>query len=482
MDEAEKQNKSESRQSAEAPRNPAPPPPSEKLTNETRPRSTAEVLISPSTDQPDSVKNEIANSETPAGAPPSDKSIVDHCSLKIEPAEAAADPFFSGRKHYPALDGLRALAIIGVICLHFGGSIKQYQLAAAGPLALYLFKAFRHGAWGVDLFFVLSGYLITGILLQSRGQQNYFRNFYARRTLRIFPLYYGVLLTLLVILPSVLGHIPATLSVAYHRQAWLWTYTTNIETARKGMVFGNFIHFWTLAIEEQFYLVWPLLLFLTPQRRLSRLIVCLIIFINAARVIFWAADHSQVAWYWLWSFTPFRADTLLAGAGLAVLQTEGRLAAYRRAFAVAFCCTLPIILLFYFGASHKWQWMPAPLIPHLAFAPILFGSALGLILTSHPASWLLKALSFRPLRSIGKYSYAMYVFHLIYLPLEVRWLPYSLFSKALYNALLGLLAYYSSAVAIAFGLAFCSYHLYEKHFLKLKKYFPERAAAGVPPQ
>ena len=399
-------------------------------------------------------------------------------SLKIEAAKAA-DPFFSGRKHYPALDGLRALAIIGVICLHFGDHVKHYQLVPGGALALGLFKVFRHGAWGVDLFFVLSGYLITGILLESRGQRHYFRNFYARRTLRIFPLYYGVLLCLLVLLPLALSHVPALLAVAYHRQAWLWTYTANVKIAMSGLVLGDFGHFWTLAIEEQFYLFWPLLIFLIPRKRLLGVVVALIIIINIARVLFWAAGHGQEVWNHLFYLTPFRADTLLAGAALAVLQFEGRLGDFRRLFAIAFACVLPVILVFYFGTSRGLRWVPNLMMPHLTFAPILFGSALGFILTSHPGSRLLKALSFRPLRAIGKYSYAMYVFHFIYMPIQERYLPFSLFAALLHSVLFGLLAYYVSAVGIAFCLAFCSYHLYEKHFLKLKKYFPEKTSARV---
>ena len=397
-------------------------------------------------------------------------------------AARAADPFFSGRKHYPALDGLRALAIIGVIGLHFGGAISHSQAVAGGPLALALFKLFHHGAWGVDLFFVLSGYLITGILLQSRGQEHYFRNFYARRTLRIFPLYYGVLLAVLVGVPLALGHVPEMLAAAYRHQAWLWTYTSNFEVARKGLVLGDFGHFWTLAIEEQFYLVWPLVIMLVPVKRMFAAIASLVVVINIGRILFFALSaHAASApvYEYVYNLTPFRADTLLAGAALAVWQSRGSLPQFRRAFILCFWATLPAVLLCYLGASRGWPDVPALLMVHVTASPLLIGSFMGIMLTSGPEGMLNRLFSVHALRAIGKYSYAMYVFHLIYLPIQVRYLPFSLFAGLLHSALLGLPAYYASAVGVAFCLALCSYHLYEKHFLKLKKYFPERVAGPI---
>lgn len=402
-------------------------------------------------------------------------------------AARAADPFFSGRKHYPALDGLRALAIIGVICLHFGGVLTPEQVSGLGVAGGEICKFFTHGAWGVDLFFVLSGYLITGILLSSRGQGHYFRNFYARRTLRIFPLYYGTLLAVLVLLPLVLGHVPAMISAAYSHQAWLWTYTTNIECARRdGQVFGNFLHFWTLAIEEQFYLVWPLVVFLTPPRWLLRLALFGIVAVNAGRMSFiilqWTPGYGWdpvTVYNWLASLTLFRADSLLVGAALAVLQADGALLQWRGTFRWIFPAAVGAIVVFLYTVPSLVDGLPTPVVAHVTLAPILFGAGVGYLLTCRADSWLVRGLSIKPLRAIGKYSYAMYVFHYIYLPLEVRWLPCSSFVRLVHDPLLGLLAYYASAIGIAFGVAFLSYHLYEKHFLKLKKYFPERAAAAV---
>lgn len=398
----------------------------------------------------------------------------------------STDPFFSGRKHYPALDGLRALAIIGVICLHFGGVLTPEQVRGLGVVGRGIYKFFTHGAWGVDLFFVLSGYLITGILLSSRGQEHYFRNFYARRTLRIFPLYYGTLLAVLVLLPLVLGHVPAMISAAYSHQVWLWTYTTNIECARRdGQVFGNFLHFWTLAIEEQFYLVWPLVVFLTPPRWLLRLALIGIVAVNAGRMSFiilqWTPGYGWdpvTVYNWLASLTLFRADSLLAGAALAVLQADGALLQWRGTFRWIFPAAVGAIVVFLLAVPRLVSGLPTPVVAHVTLAPILFGTGVGYLLTCRADSWLVRGLSIKPLRAIGKYSYAMYVFHYIYLPLEVRWLPCSSFVRLVHDPLLGLLAYYASAIGIAFCVAFLSYHLYEKHFLKLKKYFPERVVAA----
>lgn len=394
-----------------------------------------------------------------------------------------ADPLYSGRKHYPELDGLRAFAILGVIGLHFCACIPESQIAAAGRPVELITRMFSHGAWGVDLFFVLSGYLITGILLSSKGQAHYFRNFYARRTLRIFPLYYGTLLAILVILPLVLGRVPQMISAAYHHQVWLWTYTTNIYSASHGGgPFGNFFHFWTLAIEEQFYLVWPLIVFLLPPRWLLRLAVAGVVAINLARLAFitvqWMPGtgwNPFVIYNGLASFTLFRADSLLIGGALAVLQANGQLMEWRQFCGWAFAALAVVVSIYLIFIPAYIYGLPTAVICHVTLAPLLFGSALGYVLTCKPASILSRSLSNRFLRSIGKYSYAMYVFHYIYLSLEIRWLPYSLFSKILHNALLGLLTYYASAVAIAFALAFISYHLYEKHFLKLKNFFPEKS-------
>ena len=394
----------------------------------------------------------------------------------------SADPLYSGRRHYPELDGLRAFAILGVIGLHFSACIPASQIAAGGRPVEFITRMFSHGAWGVDLFFVLSGYLITGILLASKGQAHYFRNFYARRTLRIFPLYYGTLLAILVILPLVLGRLPQMISAAYQHQVWLWTYTSNIYGGvRGGAVFGNFLHFWTLAIEEQFYLVWPLLVFLVPARRIGAVAVGIIILANISRIAFLCVapiGDPTLVWSTLSGFTLFRADSLAFGAALAGLQYNRQLAEWRSTFLLL----APIAALLAISAAiflpQYAAGIPVMLLAHVTLAPVLFGAGLGCVLTAKGSSVPNAILRTRILRTIGKYSYAMYVFHYIYLPLEIRWLPYALFLRLLRIPCVALATYLCIAAAIAFASAFISYHLYEKHFLKLKRHFPETIKAS----
>src|SRR5205823_1934832 len=121
---------------------------------------------------------------------------------------------------------------------------------------------------GVDLFFVLSGFLITGILCDAKGRDGYFRNFFTRRILRIFPLYYGFLGVVFLLLPRVTPfgrHLAALL----HYQVWYWTYLLNVLISLRGWPpVADFNHFWLLAVEDQFYLVWPFVVYMLGRRAL----------------------------------------------------------------------------------------------------------------------------------------------------------------------------------------------------------------------
>jgi len=166
-----------------------------------------------------------------------------------------------------SLDGLRAIAIILVFLHHMKG-----QMPVVNWFTFYLTEYLHQGWMGVDLFFVLSGFLITGILLDTREASNYFTGFYARRVLRIFPLYY-VVLTTVIIAGCLLNSPDVTATLPLPKDRWLYyCYMTNwlgLWKAHLGPGYANYLaHFWSLAVEEQFYLTWPLIVWVIRPRML----------------------------------------------------------------------------------------------------------------------------------------------------------------------------------------------------------------------
>ena len=171
---------------------------------------------------------------------------------------------WSPNKHCLALDGVRGFAILAVTIYR----ICKELAPNSHPVVAFIQRITSPGMRGVDLFFVLSGFLITGILLYSKGRPNYFRNFMVRRALRIFPLYFLSLFLGLWIIPSVFStHV---FDMPRAEQFYLWTYTSNIRMSwLNGWCFGPFDHFWSLAVEEHFYLVWPAVVLFLSVRGLA---------------------------------------------------------------------------------------------------------------------------------------------------------------------------------------------------------------------
>ncbi|HVD60449.1 MAG TPA: acyltransferase, partial [Gemmatimonadaceae bacterium] len=192
------------------------------------------------------------------------------------------------RGHILALDGLRGIAILLVVACHF---VSNLHIAATGWARPFVIVA--HAGWaGVDLFFVLSGFLITGILLDARGSGSYFKAFYARRVLRILPAYYGFLLVAFVILPAL--HLGAgdNYMLARQHQGWYWLHLTNVMmslgAAGRGPYPGTL--FWSLAVEEQFYLLWPAIVALCSVRSLRRVCIAGIFACAILRILGVLAD------------------------------------------------------------------------------------------------------------------------------------------------------------------------------------------------
>lgn len=369
------------------------------------------------------------------------------------------------------------MAVLCVMASHlFPGTT-----ATGGFLLQSIGVCLTFGAAGVDLFFVLSGFLITGILYDSLSDSGYFRKFYARRCLRIFPLYYGVLFTLLLLTPW--------LRIQWQHMQWsllFYLQNTNIVMPLyRWQPHGiNLDHFWSLAVEEQFYLVWPLAVFLLRDRK-KILIACLALSSAALLLRSVLAFHHTI-YHVINRATPCRADSLLIGAALA-LVLRGRLhdvtLRYARAvflWTVAAMAALNLIrhvvvrhsqLIFAFDASYL----------ALRYTLLAVASAALIAWCLRPSS-VPRAIFERPILCFfGKYSYGLYVLHLLIMSLiiaDVRvWIDHQTGYKITGVVGAGVLIFLLSV-----GAAYLSYNLYEKKFLNLKRYFDyTRTKVPAPP-
>jgi len=375
-------------------------------------------------------------------------------------------------RYYVALDGLRAIAVLMVFCQHYGAA-KAW--------------IFGWGWTGVDVFFVLSGFLITGILYDSRDRAHHYRDFYARRTLRIFPLYYAVWLVTLFLTP-----------LAQWQWNWRWllwpAYVGNYARFLflhvpgdpyrfDAILFGQTVdrwfgcpmhlwigHFWSLCVEEQFYLIWPFVVYSIRKR--ARLIRICIVVILAMPFLRWLLTlllpSSLLRMELFYRSLPTRLDALLIGGLIALLlrgPEQQWLHIWRRrvlagagiAFVGAYLLSVKLLGLSFYGSATNW-------IGIVGFTLIdVFAGAL-ILECIHPGSWLGQALSFKPLRLLGTVSYGFYVYHDLLHDffgfLAMRFFPSLGYAGIVLIALVGTTI-----------ISTVSYQLLEKPMLKLKSRF-----------
>jgi peptidoglycan/LPS O-acetylase OafA/YrhL len=365
----------------------------------------------------------------------------------------------------PVLDAVRGLAIVLVLADAFHLDVEAPSRTGRALLAVMAL-----GWFGVQLFFVLSGFLITGILLDGRHGERSLRSFYARRVLRIFPLYYVTLTVTLIIIPLATGwHFPGS-----EHQLWLWIYLSNW-TIPFGLRVFAYAHFWSLAVEEQFYLCWPLIVRWTSRRGLA--LVCLLMIAAAplGRLLVRALGAPPEAAY---MFTFCRMDALAMGAlaalALRVPAVANAVAARQRAIGTG---TVVLVVL---GALTT-RLYPRLMLPTQVFGYSILALAFLVLLVSAVLAQarsprLASVLGPGPLRAVGKYSYAMYVLH----PLVHHWIGLPLMQRLgiAQPDTLAILGYFLGMSAVTFGLAMVSYHLLEKHFLRLKSHFPVARPEG----
>jgi peptidoglycan/LPS O-acetylase OafA/YrhL len=370
------------------------------------------------------------------------------------------------------LDGLRGIAILLVMTIHYF-VFEPWHL-----LDRVLVKAAGFGWVGVDLFFVLSGFLITGILVDAKTGQSelwpYLQRFLVRRVLRIFPLYF-----LFVFGLAIASWVIAS-NEFFAVQSWYWTYTVNFLIADRAVWSAaplNSGHLWSLAIEEQFYLVWPFIVWAVSTKTLLRTCFAIVLGALALRAALRFADVSTLA---IFVMTPTRIDTLAMGAAAACLvrlvDTAQLLVLGRRALVFGGVALLCVML---FERSTNQYGFAMQTVGYTAISLLSVGV---IVFALHaPARALLhRVLAARLLVFFGTYSYALYIVHGFVFHAVDRVFPRInslpplagfLWPWALLKAVL--------AGVVSVGLALASWHLIEKKCLALKDKIAHEPRASI---
>jgi peptidoglycan/LPS O-acetylase OafA/YrhL len=372
----------------------------------------------------------------------------------------------SGFRNVRAFDGIRGVAIILVMFHHF-----EILIPACNVRVLCMKLMFSNGWAGVDLFFALSGFLITGILLNTRNANNYFSAFYARRILRIFPLYYSVLVVILAV-AAVRNPRPHIVPLVADQKLY-FLYLTNWLGLWKGRWGPNILgHFWSLAVEEQFYLIWPFCVWLLSWRTLARVAVGASVIALLARISWVAHSGPSQA---IVMATVTRMDALLCGTLGAILFQQAQALSFLRQWLprIAAVTLLGFVVSLVWLRFTRGAFSVSVFVETYGFTLLAVGFAtliLHTAATDGSVTLLQRALCNNGLTSFGKYSYGIYVYHVpvlvlcdffIYKRLPVAWTLNFWFS----------VLYFAFLIAVSFFIAKLSYEHFECRFLALKRYF-----------
>ncbi len=376
------------------------------------------------------------------------------------------------KTHIRELDGLRGVAVMLVIAFH---AFERAVYFTDHPVLMFITRLTAPGLFGVDVFFTLSGFLITLILMRTRGDAGYFRNFYVRRVLRIVPLYLlGVTCIVVFFGPWFDENFNADI---FHALPFMFFYLQNWL-----MIFGDLPMkeylgvTWSLAVEEQFYLFWPFMIYFFDREKVLRISLWAIGLSILSRVIapvFWENTFLLSQFFYFNSFTRF--EEILVGAVLAIwLSDEARRDSIGKYAPLAFVLLLLVVLWFYVAPIIGIH-MPG-LLPAIIRYPLITGltaAMIAIFVTQPEQMFLNRIFRSRILVFFGKYSYSMYLFHMTIAVVlkEVFW----------DHQFLGWKAYASYIILVyllTIMLALLTWHLLEKHMLGLKKYFEYSSVQG----
>ncbi|MDB5033656.1 MAG: acyltransferase 3 [Chlorobi bacterium] len=361
----------------------------------------------------------------------------------------------TGRFYHPEIDALRFLAFLAVLVHHaFPPDAATYVgFGFSTGVAAWITAVIRSGGFGVDLFLGLSAYLITELLVREHAKRGKIdiRAFYIRRALRIWPLYFAFLATVILILPHLLRHeqLSTIQSVGYLTFLGNWTCTLF------GYPASVAAPLWSVSIEEQFYLMWPFLLALIGIRRVRGLALSLLAIATLTRVVLVMQGVGHPG---IWCNTFARLDAIAGGALLAALLRGG---APSLKGGMRLLMAAGGVFLFVLAARYGSFDGAASLYTYPAAAA---ASLLVLISVLRPMGSRQPVMASRPLLYLGKISYGLYVFHLLALAVAAR-----LIDTTMIPGLLGVR--FCLALLIAIAIAAGSYRWLEEPFLRLKSRF-----------
>ncbi|MDW7696024.1 acyltransferase (plasmid) [Flammeovirgaceae bacterium SG7u.111] len=359
---------------------------------------------------------------------------------------------YSQKKHIPVLDGIRGLAILLVLIFHLFDYIPITKI----------------GWIGVDLFFVLSGFLITGILLNTKDSPNYYQSFIIRRALRIFPLYYGFLVFFMIIVPfTSLSQSITDYDYLTEHQVYYWFYLQNwLASFDQNWPTGNAIsHLWSLAVEEQFYLLWPFVVYFLSHKQIK---TCCIAIVILAILIRNLLIFNQLSWVAPYINTLARFDSLAIGALLVIYIRYNKefIEKYISKFLlVTGVLFISILIIIKANGGHNPLLLTNPIMQSIGFTVIGFFFAALIAISLQKNGKAPAFFSNPPLLFLGKYSYGLYVYHSVLDKLFFNEIYTALGANGITSNILTSLSILASSVI----LSYISFHYYEKHFLKFKK-------------
>src|ERR1700733_2058608 len=385
---------------------------------------------------------------------------MDDLATELEPKQYGPRvPRTWVRPYYASFNGLRGIAVGLTFLCRFGGSLESTT---------------SQTLWvGVDLFFVLSGFLITGILYDSLDDPHYFRNFYVRRALRIFPIFYGFFLVLAILTPILHLHVErGMLAFVFYFGNLTVPFTdlvkhnpTAISVAYHGKLFeiGNIGNLWSLCVEEQFYLVWPTVVWWVRDRRwlMGACALVTVLTIMLRFILLTNATAEELSYYLIHWSTYTRCDSLLIGAWLALFLRGRELSAIQlRRMSYVLFWTSAAGLVFGVPRWHRDVILQNPFLMTVGYTLIGLAAAGVLLRALDDDSLVARVLRWGPLSGLGAISYGFYFYHSIPShPLHVLIKQHS----GLTNVVP--LVWF----AVPAGIAWLSFRFYETPFLRLKK-------------